>query len=259
MKYLWQATGASVIGQKHQRHNEPNQDAYLVQPTDQVESGFLIAVADGHGSAPHFRSDTGSQLAISAAKSALEWDLDSIEDGREIIEDIVQIWRQSVQQHLTEHPIQSPGENIYFPYGTTLVMVAANADTFLALQLGDGDLVIGYEDGRIVKPFVSDDGLVGEQTYSLCLDSAADYAKLWIIRGDQEPWPDFALVATDGVSKSFVDDAKFLDTVAQYRSIVDSAEQLAATGGALPEWLAAVSAAGSADDATLCFASRRFT
>ncbi|MEM7097858.1 MAG: PP2C family serine/threonine-protein phosphatase [Pseudomonadota bacterium] len=259
MSYQWQTTGATAAGKKHQRHNEPNQDAFIAEPINQANSSFLIAVADGHGSAPHFRSDIGSQLAVEAAKSALEWDLNDLGEGRELIEDLVQIWRQSVQQHLSKHPIGSPGENIYFPYGTTLVMVAANADVFLALQLGDGDLVLGYEDGRMFKPLAPDEGLIGEQTYSLCLDSAEEYAKIWTIRGNQAPWPDFALVATDGVSKSFVDDEKFVDTVAQYRSIVDSAEQLVATNAALPEWLTAVSEAGSGDDATLCFATRRFT
>jgi hypothetical protein len=81
----WRAIGASVRGASHVRAGLPNQDAiYLSSLATSAApdapdaastpgaAGFpgtplLLAVADGHGSAKCFRSDTGARLAVETA------------------------------------------------------------------------------------------------------------------------------------------------------------------------------------------------
>lgn len=254
---LWSAGGASVTGSRHQRHKLPNQDACVAQPETDYAPEFLIAVADGHGSAPHFRSHVGSKLALQALRIALGLELTDLGKTMQLLEDVVNVWRELVGEHLQQHPIERPGNNVFIPYGSTLVAITGNAETIAALQIGDGDLVLGYEDGQLWRPFPPDSDLMGEQTYSLCLPDASRYGKLWSSNGVDARWPDFALVATDGVSKSLDDEAAFLQVVAQYRSMMSSSVEAASAVQDLPAWLGQVSASGNGDDASLCVASSR--
>ncbi len=255
----WRAGGASAIGSAHLRRNTPNQDAWYASPQSQPGTRFMIAVADGHGSNRHFRSQSGAELAISAFQQAVEWVLDDPQELRGLGEDIVTLWRRLVVQHINANPYaENYSFDPYEPYGTTLVGVAGNAHFCLALQIGDGDLLWGYADGSVTRALPADEGLHGEQTYSLCMADAQSHLRIRVL-GSGEAWPDFALVATDGVSKSFVDDATFTKTVQHYRELVSGQAELQATLQALPDWLRQVSDAGSGDDATLCLASSRFT
>jgi serine/threonine protein phosphatase PrpC len=257
----WHAGGASVRGTAHERRGQPNQDAVWWTPRRGAELDFAVAVADGHGAPAYYRSEVGAQLALQALESALSWYFDEPDSLERLAEDIVTIWQRLVDDHSSKHPASTlnvaahPRE----AYGTTLVGVAGSARQILAVQLGDGDLLVGYADGRVERPLPDDLGLKGEQTYSLCLPDAAARMRLrqWDL-SDAGGGPEFALVATDGVSKSFVSEAAFEEVVQSYRKLVRTEDELFATLEALPDWLTQVSANGSGDDASLCLASRRF-
>ena len=253
----WRAGGASVMGASHHRRGTPNQDAALWVPRQRGDDRFIIAVADGHGGADYFRSDVGAQLALLAMESALEWFLDEPASEEELAEDVVAIWRRLVAEHIGRHPFETePATSALSVYGSTLVCVAATQSHLLAFQLGDGDLMLGFADGRIETPLGTDADLVGEETYSLCLTDAAKFVRSRLIqREDDTNWPDFALIATDGVSKSFVDFAAFKGVVTNYRELVQSEEHLQSTLEGLPDWLNSVSEGGSGDDASLCIAT----
>ncbi len=255
----WSVGGASVIGATHTRHGKPNQDAADWAPRQDAGQRFVAAVADGHGSAPHFRAEIGSALAVRAALAALDWCFDDPQAAdieAALATDIVAAWRGLVQEHIAAHPLpDGAGDDPFVPYGTTLVCAGANATWLVRLQIGDGDLLLGWPDGRITNPLGADPGLVGDQTYSLCLPDAASRARVQVLRrGASDDWPDFALLATDGVSKSFADDAAFTSVGARYRTLVR--DDLSAALAAMPAWLAEVSSKGSGDDASLCLASR---
>ncbi len=250
---MWKTAGASVLGASHKRRNLPNQDAWLAEPGLDAGSSFLIAVADGHGSPRHHRSDTGSLLAVQAVKETLAWFFDDPESLPELAEDLHALWLQSVREDLQARPC----EEGVVAYGSTLVAVAGSGKHLLALQLGDGDLLLGYPDGAIERPFAEDD-LVGEETYSLCMDNAARFVKRRLYNREQASrWPDFAFVSTDGVSKSFVDGEAFASVVANYRDLSADGNSLKSTVEALPGWLREVTDNGSGDDATLCIATCR--
>jgi serine/threonine protein phosphatase PrpC len=222
----------------------------------------VAAVSDGHGAPAHFRSGEGARIAVDTAVHLLAWHLDDgEEDGSEgtLGGTIVSAWRRAVGTHLAENPFdaaqQSGSSSPYSPYGATLLTLAANQDIIAMLQIGDGDLMLGYPDGRIERPLRSDEGLVGEQTYSLCQNDAEGrfrVASLW--RSEPSGWPDFALLSSDGVSKSFRDDEAFEDAVRRLRALASS--QWQETLAALPQWLSDVSANGSGDDSTICIVIR---
>lgn len=255
----WYSGGASVIGAAHVRRNLVNQDAISWYPRKGVDDRFVIAVADGHGGSEHFRAEFGAKLALQAVQNTLDWYLDAPDSLDQLSKDLIEVWQNLVRDHVASHPFDRTmkGSDLE-PYGSTLVTVAATASHCLALQIGDGDLFLGFPDGQLERPLADDTGLVGEQTYSLCMHEASRHIRSRLYEIDHcSRWPDFALIATDGVSKSFVDDDAFKQVVQQYRELVQTEQGLQSTLAALPDWLGEVSNNGSGDDASLCIATQR--
>jgi hypothetical protein len=262
----WRIGGASARGAAHIRNNRPNQDAVAWTPDSAQGLRVAGAVSDGHGAAVHFRSDIGSRLATRGAADLLAWHIDDAETDEAdiaIAGELVAHWQSAVTAHASAHPYDdlealTPKSTPLSPYGATLVAFAASATMILSLQIGDGDLLIGYPDGRIERPLRADSGLVGEETYSLCLHDAVSRfrtATLWHRSGDE--WPDFIAATTDGVAKSYRNDAGFERAIARLR---DSAvADWGALNAALPAWLDDVSTQGSGDDSTICIALRAST
>jgi len=256
----WIIGGASARGATHLRTGRPNQDAVIWSPAAGQGGRIVGAVSDGHGAKAYFRSDVGSRLAVETARALLvaRFDNDAHDDGA-LAGDILRVWRESVEAHLDQNPypddMPAQSEPRLSPYGATLLTIAADDGDITVLQIGDGDLMLGYPDGRVERPLRADVGLSGEETYSLCQDDAETrfrVASLW--RAPDQPWPDFALLASDGVAKSYPDDAAFANAVARIRELAIS--DWAGLLAGLSDWLSELSSKGSGDDATLCLAAR---
>lgn len=262
---VWAAGGSSVRGASHVRRDMPNQDALAWAPADPAgkptldAEAFIAAVADGHGAPAYDRSDVGSRLAVNCAIGALRRFVGGgTSDG--IVEEILTRWRQAVAADS-----QGRGHggdwveattDLLTPYGCTLAAVAMAPGRLLVLQIGDSDVLFGYPDGRIERPLPVDQGLVGEQTYSLCAADAAQRFRLrTVAQDDGAAWPDFVMLSTDGIAKSFADETAFIAIARQYRDTVQKVG-LPDVLGRLDDWLAEVSKRGSGDDVTLCLASR---
>ena len=251
----WRVGGASVRGASHLRSGAPNEDAWLYL----ADGPVVAAVSDGHGAAPHFRSQQGAEFAVRAAASVLEAQIDDA-DGAELASAMLERWRADVRAHMSanpysEHERDLAGPPPLSPYGATLITAGVNAGVLALLQIGDGDLVLGYGDGRLERPLPAGPGLAGELTFSLCQEDALSWfqsAVLW--RDAARPWPDFIFLATDGVSKSFQDNRAFEAEVARLRKLAFSDWDRFI--GEAPEWLSTVSSRGSGDDATMCVAIR---
>ncbi|GJM37476.1 MAG: hypothetical protein DHS20C19_08430 [Acidimicrobiales bacterium] len=214
----WSTASASVRGSSHRRSETVNQDAVLVR---ELDDAVVVAVADGHGSRTHMRSDAGSRLAVEAACSL----------GAELIDDgllrrpeseivtmlehdagpaLVERWRAAVLDHVADNPWTaddlaiSPGApgDPFHGYGTTIMVALAGRERVAVLQLGDGDVLVGHRSGRAALPVPGDDRLIGNQTTSLCLESAPDDFRATAIALDGDPIR-FVSITTDGYANSF--------------------------------------------------------
>jgi len=259
----WKITGACVRGAGHLRRGMENQDALAFAVPDGIGESLIAAVSDGHGAPVHFRAAAGSALAVKAALQILTWNVDSADGGDlddDLAGDIVTHWLQLIHEDAAAAPLSADEVvltegRLPLAYGATLIALRATGAIIQMLQIGDGDLLAGYPDGRIERPLRADEGLQGEETFSLCLDGASRHfrtATLW--REEGRPWPDFLLLATDGVSKSYNDEPAFREAVAEMRSL--ALEDWDGLCEALPGWLEELSAYGSGDDSTLCLALR---
>jgi hypothetical protein len=252
----WRVSGASARGTTHVRNGAPNQDAWLCLPGP---APTVISVSDGHGAAVHFRSQTGAEIAVRAAAEVLQAQIDDC-DGADLAHNTLMRWRKGVRAHMAEHPFSIAEQKLSAPpplaaYGATLIAGAVNSGVLTVLQIGDGDLLLGYPDGRLERPFQPGPALAGELTFSLCQEDALTWiqsAMFW--RAHETSWPNFIFMATDGVSKSFQDNRTFEAEVARLRGFA-TADWDAFVNEA-PTWLSTLSSKGSGDDATMCVAMR---
>jgi hypothetical protein len=246
----WSAGGRSARGARHERAGEPNQDAFAVVHTPVA----LVAVADGHGSARHPRSDVGAALAVVVARDvvpAFAADQRALATVRALVaEQLIATWRTRVAAHLDAHPLdvaeaaQVDGSALR-AYGTTLLAAAASADTVLAVQIGDGDVWLA-EPGGTRRLVPRDLRFPFNGTASLCMDHAAEEVRVARVTAER---PALVLVATDGFARPLATDDGF---VAAARSLYDRARALGldAVLDALPVELAGASAHGG-DDVTV--------
>jgi len=252
--------GASARGASHILRNKPNQDARGGAVFGQWT---MIAVADGHGSDPHFRSDRGARFAVEAAREAFTAlsadgaasvaDLDRLQAGLAALPArIVSSWRKAVASDIQSDP--DPKLSVSDPhvaYGATCIAAAFGPGISVFTQIGDGDLLAAPPGGDLTKPLPDDEGLEGEQTYSLCHTDAVAHFRTKLF-GAPHPLatPGFAMGSSDGLSKSFAEDSQFFDVARRWRSLVQE-NGMQATCADLESWLARCSEMGSGDDNTL--------
>jgi hypothetical protein len=247
----WRIVGRSVAGASHQRRNLPNQDALGWWPEPGDGPLGVLAVADGHGSWYSPRSDVGARLAVATAVAVLR---DFVEcppahPGEELPAEIVRRWQAAVLADAGQRPLPEEFPDSLLAYGSTLLVAAAVRESLLLLQVGDGDILVAAEDGRVSRPLPGDPRLIANATTSLCaLDAAADFrtARLSL----REASPALILVSTDGYANSFREDAGFRQVGSDLLALI-RAEGLAAVEANLEAWLKEASEQGSGDDVTL--------
>lgn len=255
----WIVSGASARGSRHTALGLVNEDAFAAT-SDEEGARFVIAVADGHGAAVHHRSAIGAGFAANLAAAALGGWLDGDLGPAEALPAMVlNAWRTTVEGHVRRHSLP-PGRfgrtsDPLIPYGSTLIAAAGDARRLILLQIGDGDALLGFSDGRIERPLADDAGLAGQQTYSLCQPDALGRFRLHVREARRGvSWPDFVSVSTDGVGKSFPGSSELMAGVGLLRDLA-KADPARTTAG-LPEWLEGMATGPTQDDATLCFALR---
>lgn len=123
--------GATAKGSIHDKNGKPMQDRSIQRFFGDNNEKLIIAVSDGHGSDPYFRSDTGAQLAIDIATRlvenfVLEFEYEAswpnfVQRGtemdrsnkdpyaepqfRHLFEMIIAEWREAVENDLSENPL----------------------------------------------------------------------------------------------------------------------------------------------------------
>lgn len=257
----WMVGGRSVMGASHVHHGVPNQDAIAWWPPAGTGPCAALAMADGHGASVHFRSAVGAHIAVETTATVLA---DALSDpawiksadmarARDIAREILARWRAQVLDHVAANPLGT-GADVFTPYGATLIAAAASPDGAFLLQLGDGDLMLGTSDGETVRPLPDDEGMIGEQTYSLCQANAEAHMRMRIIATNDIGF-DFIMLSTDGLGKSYAEADALAKLTVAWRSAV-AQNGLSSVADRLEDWLPEVSHDGSGDDITAGFIAR---
>src|SRR5262245_34549084 len=251
------------------------EDAWAVAPAHALHrdgSPVVVAVADGHGHARHFRSARGAELAVALAARrgvVAAIDLETATDIGHVEQTlrnvlapaIVDAWREDVHRDLAERPVtmaelagaglgaEPTAEDLLYGYGTTLLVAVAAGAWLGFLQLGDGDLILVSPDGSVWHPVPYDPRLDGLRTTSLCQPDALESIRFGVVDVRAQP-VGAVLLATDGFGNaharenwesSFGTDLAGLSADRGVDWVVEH----------LPEWVReCASADGSGDDAT---------
>jgi serine/threonine protein phosphatase PrpC len=273
----WSAVGQSVRGAAHLRTGLPNQDAIRWLPASGAGPPLILAVSDGHGSAKYFRSHIGSERAVETTAWLIQDLLDGQPDPANLSaikrtaedrlpQQITRRWKQAVAEHLKQAPLtadelgtleqqdgvaarQAIADDPSLAYGATILAVLVAETFILYLQLGDGDMLVVAEDGRVTRPLERDARLFANQTTSLCSTDAWRDVQVRF-QALVDPPPALILLATDGYANSFVNEAAFLQVGTDILEMIRT-EGLEAVQESLETWLSEASQAGSGDDITL--------
>ncbi|MFD7078704.1 protein phosphatase 2C domain-containing protein [Streptomyces sp. NPDC002181] len=263
---LWTTLRESVQGVNKSR----NQDYCEVSGRGTAEEPLIMAVADGHGSAAHARSHLGSRYAVDLfvqearrfgvlaqprgdeRPPSLAWLMHYAEHA--FPRQLVNAWRMKVLgnwERTSSH--EEPGlseEHKVLLYGSTLVGAVLTPRVFAAWQLGDGELTVVDDAGRVTVPLAPAEADLGDETESLCTPEAWLRVRTYWAPVTA-PWraPRLVAVSTDGLSKSFASDRGFLQFMAGLDDRL-SEEGTATVRAVLPQWLARASQ-HSGDDTTL--------
>jgi serine/threonine protein phosphatase PrpC len=267
----WRVINASVRGAVHHRTGLPNQDAVDYGTASKGDAPMtVLAVADGHGSGRHFRSQVGSTLAVHVAVKVVQDFLTrpgaATADLSPLTLELVDAWVAAVMSDLAHNPFSdaelgaletaegerskdSVVERPELAYGATLMVAAVTDDRIIYLQLGDGDILAVAADGRTTRPMVVDERLVGNQTTSLCMPDAWREFRVTETKASAG-LPVLVLVSTDGYVNSFRSQEDFMQIGKDYLQILreQGSEALA---DELPRILSEATQQGSGDDITL--------
>ena len=116
---MFQGVHSTVIGDSHIRKGIVCQDSSGTVVTDQ----FAIAVvADGHGSAKHFRSDVGSRIAVKITTKLLKNYMNRSDFKEQFFKhpefilaqmekQILMKWREAVEEYHLENPLTKEEES----------------------------------------------------------------------------------------------------------------------------------------------------
>ena len=253
---------ASVRGNSHVLRDIANQDSSYFQ-YGKTPDRWAAAIADGHGSSAHPKSEIGSRVAVqSAVETALDFleneegDFHSFEKISErIINLIINKWRVQIstlyQIEKQEQILLDAGDEIsqddFFLYGTTLAFVFPYRDVLLLGSIGDSDGFWRSQSGlaRSLDLFGNNDDGIGEETHSLCLPNAKRYFRfnsLPRINGGT------LLVATDGVKKSLPKEDSLNNILDYYHTLASN--EIDSLEADLTEQLQELTLEGSGDDCT---------
>jgi len=267
--------GKSVRGRDHRLSGLPNQDAIRIY-IGKDNNPAIIALADGHGSPIHFRSELGSKMAVDTAVDVLsslsetdmkvhtkvskyptlitrEWNARVLHDhkNKKFTSNELSALYQEVKNESFMDSIRLDPK---ISYGTTLIVLASYGDFMLYLQIGDGDILVVDDTGSVRKPLRDDVQFSRYQTKSLCTHGASDDFRI-AVEKNNEANPVLMLASTDGYSNSFKSHQEYFEVGIAYRDLIKilGRDFLEDT---LEDMLCKTSLQGSGDDITVGLACR---
>jgi hypothetical protein len=198
----------SAIGAGHIKEGKCCQDYSMSYKSENLA---IIAVADGHGSVPHIRSDRGARFACKSALSSIRALIGAKFPFKNLAHHIVSEWNRQVSEDWNKDPanIAEIGETIPSPtvlYGTTLIAVAILPNSCFGIQIGDGKCVILATDGTVTQPIPWDEDCHFNYTTSICEpDAESRFRHFFMTKraGEMQGLPAAIFINTDGVDNSY--------------------------------------------------------
>lgn len=259
---MFKGLNIAVRGASHEEDGSSCQDSARVYISD----GFAAAaVADGHGSAKHFRSAAGSEMATRVAIRSL-CDFNERNGGfseifkrgernaaRRIAGNMICGWNSEIAAHIRLLPLNEQEREINekfggitneVMYGATLIVACMFEGGCFGLQIGDGDFCALKDgaDGEMISPMPEDAKLVGNLTTSLCDNDAIDNFRYFYTESNFSG----VMLSSDGLINSFVNVEDYLKFG---RRVLNSVESGAVRP--LEEHLKSRSKYGSRDDISI--------
>ncbi|MBK9498698.1 MAG: protein phosphatase 2C domain-containing protein [Leptospiraceae bacterium] len=263
----WEIAKGTIKGKSHELSKKPNQDSMALSSENHIcESPLISVVSDGHGSDKYFRSDLGSHLAVHTSISYIKLLISNFEKAKSPYSEIkdycieklpgklISFWKRAVKESIKKYPYKETIEDIYVPYGSTLLCTFIYSNILIILQLGDGDILIIDSDYGVEKVFGKDPDLIANETYSLCMQKPERFFKVDVRRIDHNP-PELIMISTDGYSNSFKDDDAFYKAGKDYLATIQT-EGIQVVRDNLAQWLKETSDDGSGDDTSLILLHR---
>lgn len=266
---LWHPLAGSQIGSAHVRAGTDAQD--VGGTWTGPDGSAVIAVADGHGHAAHFRSVVGADVAVSSALDVLSGGVGAFDDAGEaqrvlageLGPELVRRWRAGVLDHAQSHPFNAAEQSlmsgsgeldILQSYGSTVIAMAGSERVLAVVQLGDGDAVVAAASGRVWRPLPPDADLDGVRTTSLCQPDPLRSLRTAALDVAAE---DLALgfVCTDGFGTPRVDADGWWSQVAAQLLQLAAEHDTQWMAAKLPSWLEEPAEVGG-DDTTLAILLR---
>jgi serine/threonine protein phosphatase PrpC len=246
---------------------------------------IVLAVADGHGSNRHFRSQWGAQIAVRCAVETFGQVLTRLEGDdsfdfsqtKRILEidlpkHLLRNWRDDVKlfheknslakeefayinKQYTPTTLSDLEKHINTIYGATLLAVFVMRNLIVFTQIGDGDILCIMETGEILQPIPEDSRIVLNETDSLSDPKAEGLMKLYFLPlTEWNPAPKMILVSSDGLRNSYDNSKKFRTFASGINAEFETGilkEQILHVETHLQQWLQEISHEGSGDDVTL--------
>jgi hypothetical protein len=248
MKY--RAFAYSSIGDNHRKQNKICQDYSLYYQDNRIT---IAAVADGHGSTAHYRSDRGARFACESAVKCIKTFCQSGAkvSSDKIILSIVGEWEKRVMKDWnTAFRADTPYlQNPRHVYGTTLIAVAATKNFWFGLQIGDGRCVTFCKDGSAAQPIPWDKDCYLNVTTSLCDTDASHRFRYFY----SKKMPSAVFIGTDGVDNSYPVYENETHLAALYQTIAQNFTREGFDQGSkqLEEFLPVLTKKGSGDDVSI--------
>jgi serine/threonine protein phosphatase PrpC len=160
---------------------------------------------------------------------------------REVAPQILEAWRTKVLEHYRGHP---PGENaaevnVLLQYGKTLNVAAVTEGMYVALKVGDGNILLVYRDGTVHQPLAASSSHVGDETDSLCQSNALEAVRVQVSRlsGKASKELSMVFVCSDGFTNAFSSTEGFLKAASDFAALSETAQGRKTLTQSLEGWL----------------------
>jgi hypothetical protein len=227
----WHVMTATARGRSHEVRGMPSQDAVAHRPIAAAH-GLVVAVADGHGHHRHFRSATGSALAVRSACQA----------ATDLITELRPVPDQGARDRAAAMPSQ-----------VTARLIAGRLPSVILRDWRAAvarDVVPVAPDGANGCPVPGDDALDGLHTTSLCQPDALDAFRVGTRNLAAEPLQALML-ATDGYGNAQAREP-WQPEFARDLAALAATQDPAWFAAQVPSWAArCASGNGSGDDTTI--------